>query len=92
MALRRGSENPIVGEPPDYAAHHPDEHPSMWGWHGEWGRWARVAGWVVVIILLVMITTTSYNGAGTIALIAFAVGLVLALGWDIQRRRTAWRK
>jgi hypothetical protein len=22
-----------------------NEHPSDWGWHGEWGRTARVAGW-----------------------------------------------
>ena len=76
----------------DYAHDHPREHPSDWGWHGEWGRWARVAGWVCVIILLLMITATHYNGAGAVGLIATAALLVIALVWDIQRRRTAWRK
>ena len=64
MALKPGSEPPDTGAPEDYVHDHPREHPSDWGWHGEWGRWARVAGWVCVIILLLMITATHYNGAG----------------------------
>ena len=56
------------------------------------GDAARVAGWVCVIILLLMITATHYNGAGAVGLIATAALLVIALVWDIQRRRTAWRK
>jgi hypothetical protein len=51
-----------------------------------------VAGWVCVIILLLMITATHYNGAGAVGLITTAALLVIALVWDIQRRRTAWRK
>ena len=92
MALKPGSEPPDTGAPEDYVHDHPREHPSDWGWHGEWGRWARVAGWVCVIILLLMITATHYNGAGAVGLITTAVLLVIALVWDIQRRRTAWRK
>ena len=92
MALKPGSEPPDIGAPEDYVHDHPSEHPSDWGWHGEWGRWARVAGWVCLIILLLMITATHYNGAGTVALITFAVLIGLSLIWDIQRRRTAWRK
>jgi len=45
-----------------------------------------------VIILLLMITATHYNGAGAVGLIATAALLVIVLVWDIQRRRTAWRK
>ena len=92
MALKPGSEQPDIGAPEDYAHDHPSEHPSDWGWHGECGRAARVAGWVCVIILLLMITATHYNGAGAVGLIATAALLVIVLVWDIQRRRTAWRK
>ena len=92
MALQPGSEEPNTGAPEDYAEHHPTEHPSQWGWHGEWGRAARIAGWVVVLILLVMISSTHYNGTGTLSLIVIAALLVIALLWDINRRRTSWRK
>jgi uncharacterized protein DUF2631 len=92
VALRPGSEKPNIGAPDDYVADHPTEHPSDWGWHGEWGRWARVAGWFVVLILIVMISATHYNGTGTLSLIAVAAALVITLLWDINRRRTAWRK
>jgi hypothetical protein len=92
VALQPGSEEPNTGAPEDYTEHHPNEHPSQWGWHGEWGRAARIAGWVVVVILLVMITATHYNGTGTLSLILFAAFLIIALLWDINRRRTSWRK
>jgi hypothetical protein len=92
VALQPGSEEPNAGAPEDYAEHHPTEHPSDWGWHGEWGRAARIAGWVVVAILLVMIGTTHYNGTGSLALIVRAAALVLALLWDVNRRRTSWRR
>jgi hypothetical protein len=91
VALKPGSEPPNTGAPEDYAADHPTEHPSDWGWHGEWGRAARIGGWLVVVILLVMSTATHYNGTGTLSLIAVAAGLVVALLWDINRRRTSWR-
>jgi Protein of unknown function (DUF2631) len=92
VALQPGSEKPNTGAPEDYAEHHPTEHPSDWGWHGEWGRVARIAGWVVVAILVVMITATHYNGTGTLSLIAIAALLVIVLIWDIVRRRTSWRQ
>jgi Protein of unknown function (DUF2631) len=92
VALKPGSEPPDFGAPEEYVEDHPGDHPSDWGWHGEWGRAARVGGWVVVIILLVMTTATHYNGAGAVALILSAALLVLALVWDIHRRRTSWRE
>ena len=92
MALEQGSEERDLSLPADYQAHHPDEHPEDWGWHGEWGRAARIGGWVVAIILLVMLTATHYNRQGDLFLWLFFGGLVLTLLWDHQRRRHAWRK
>jgi hypothetical protein len=92
VALQPGSEKPDIGAPDDYAADHPAEHPSDWGWHGEWGRWARISGWFVVFLLVLSTTATHYNGAGALALIATAVGLAIVLVWDINRRRTSWRQ
>jgi hypothetical protein len=92
VALNAHSENPELGAPEDYTAEHPDDHPSDWGWHGEWGRAARIGGWVVLLILLVMITATHYNGTGTLSLIGFAAALFVTLVWDIQRRKNAWRQ
>ncbi len=92
MALNPKSEPPDLGAPPDYAADHPDEHPEDWGWHGEWGRAGRIAGYVVAIIMLVMITATHYNKSGVVWLDLFTVGLIVVLIWDFQRRKNAWRK
>jgi hypothetical protein len=92
VALNPHSEQPDLGSPPDYASHHPEEHPEDWGWHGEWGRAARVGGWVVAIILLLMATATHYNGQGTLFLSLFAAALVAMLLWDRQRRKNSWRQ
>jgi Protein of unknown function (DUF2631) len=71
----------------------PAEKPSDWGWNRDFGKLARIGGWLSVIILVLMATrsVTHYNNAGTVALLATAALLVLGLGWDIHRRRTAWR-
>jgi hypothetical protein len=92
VALNPHSEQPDLGSPPDYASHHPEEHPEDWGWHGEWGRAARIAGWFVATLLVVMLTATHYNFSGSFWLLAFAVGLIVTLVWDVQRRKNAWRK
>ena len=92
MALNPHSEQPDLSLPEDYKADHPAEHPSDWGWHGEWGRAARIGGWVVAIILLLMITATHYNHSGTGWLVGFTAALFVVLIWDVQRRRHSWRK
>jgi Protein of unknown function (DUF2631) len=92
VALDAHSEQPDLSLPEDYRADHPDEHPTDWGWHGEWGRAARVGGWVVAIIMLLMITATHYNQQGTLFLGLIALGLIAALVWDRQRRKNAWRQ
>ncbi len=73
---------------------HSDQHekPSDWGWHGEFGRSARVAGWVVLLILLVMMTATMYNHSGSMWLIISAATLLVILLWDVQRRKHSWKK
>ena len=92
MALDAHSEPPDLSLPEDYRADHPDEHPTDWGWHGEWGRAARVAGWIVAIIMVLMITTTHYNQQGTLFLGLIALTIIAALIWDRQRRKNAWRQ
>ena len=80
------------GEPADYGHSHPAETAEDWGWHGEWGKYARIGGWVSAILLIVMATATHYNKAGQVALFAFAAILVVALIRDAAVRRTSWRK
>ena len=92
MALNSHSEEPNLGSPPDYAAHHPNEHPEDWGWHGEWGRAARIAGWVVAVILVLLLTTTHYNNMGDLWLWIFTGSMIVILIWDVQRRKNSWRK
>jgi hypothetical protein len=92
VALNAHSEQPDLSLPDDYKAHHPDEHPTDWGWHGEWGRAARVAGWVVAIILLLTMTATHYNLEGALSLGVGAALLVVLLMWDRHVRKNAWRK
>jgi hypothetical protein len=92
VALNAHSEQPDLSLPEDYKHDHPEEHPTDWGWHGEWGRAARVGGWLVAIVLLLMITATHYNHSGSGWLIAFTAGLIVTLVWDVQRRKHSWRK
>lgn len=87
-----GSEIAAAGAPGEDGPEHPTESPQEWGWHGEWGKTARIAGWVCVVLLCLLATTTHYNGTGELSLFGFAAALVLALLWDARRRRTAWRK
>lgn len=92
MALKPGSEQPDLTLPDDYKHDHPSEHPEDWGWHGEWGRAARGGGWVVAILLVLMMTSTHYNGQGTLFLGIGAAILVVMLIWDRHRRKNAWRE
>lgn len=91
MALRPDSEKPDLSLPDEYKDDHPNEHPKMWGWHGEWGGSARGGGFVVMAILLLMITATQYNFAGAIWLVGFAIAIVVVLIWDHHRRKRIYR-
>jgi hypothetical protein len=91
VALNPHSERPELGAPADYAADHPEEHPEQWGWHGEFGRTARIGGYVVAAILLVLLTATHYNHSGSLWLVLFTAALIVVLIWDAVRRKNSWR-
>lgn len=92
MPLDAHSEQPDLSLPDDYKHDHPNEHPTDWGWHGEWGRGARVGGFIVMAILLLMITATQYNNQGTLWLSIFAIAIFLGLVGDHFRRKNSWRR
>jgi Protein of unknown function (DUF2631) len=92
VALNPHSEPPDLNVPGDYRVDHPHEHPSDWGWHGQWGRAGRVAGWIAAIMLVLMTTSTHYNESGTAWLLLSAAGIVVILLWDRHSRKNAWRK
>jgi Protein of unknown function (DUF2631) len=92
VALNPHSEPPDLNVPDDYRVDHPHEHPTDWGWHGEWGRTGRVLGWLAAIFLVLMTTSTHYNESGTAWLLLFAAGIVVVLLWERHSRKNAWRK
>ena len=91
MALSPDSEPADAGTPVDYARDHPGERAVEWGWHGQWGRGARIGGWVVVAILLLMTTATNYQFDYHLTLWLFAALLAGVLLWDRRRRHNSWR-
>ena len=83
MPLHPGSAPADEGSPDDYAHTHPSDRAQTWGWHGEWGRWSEVAGWISVAALLLLTTATHYHASWTVTLICAAA--ILA-GWLIRAR------
>ena len=71
---------------------HRHERPEDWGWHGELGRWARIAGWLSVIVLCLLNVTTYYNTSQAPWLYGITAGIVLLLVRDRYRRKNAWRQ
>jgi uncharacterized membrane protein len=91
VALEPGSEQSDLALPDDYKHDHPNEHPEDWGWHGEFGKWTRVAGWFVALVFVLMMTSTHYNKQGTLFLGLSALGIVIGLLYDRQKRKNSWR-
>jgi Protein of unknown function (DUF2631) len=92
VALEPRKPGTAPGPSEEHQHEHPEDSPETWGWHGQWGRTARIAGIVVCIILLLMITTTHYNEQGTMWLCIFTGLILLSLLYDRQRRKFIWRK
>jgi len=67
------------------------ERPEDWGWHGEFGRWARVAGWLSAGLLVLLNFTNRYTRTESVWLFGIAALLVLLLIRDWYRRKNAWR-
>ena len=73
------------------AAGHRHEQPGDWGWHGSWGKTARIGGWFCVIVLCLINVTTYYNTAQAPWLYGTAGILALILIRDRYTRKNAWR-
>ena len=71
---------------------HRHERPEDWGWHGAFGKWARIGGWASVIFLVLNNVTTFYNTAHAPWLYGTTAVLVLILVRDHFRRKNAWRQ
>jgi hypothetical protein len=67
------------------------DRPEDWGWHGEFGRAARISGWVSAALLVLLNFTSRYSRTEMIWVDGFAALLVLMLILDWRRRRNAWR-
>lgn len=82
------------GHAVEHASHaDPSAEPSAaWGWHGEFPRASRIAGWVTVVILLLMLIGNHEGNVENLWLIGLALLLVIILVGDQIRRRSArWR-
>jgi Protein of unknown function (DUF2631) len=82
-----------MAEPADTSTQEPHRHerPEDWGWHGSFGKWARIAGWVTAILLLLLDLTWHYNDAQAPWLYGSVAVIVLLLIRDRYRRKNAWR-
>lgn len=87
MTLDSESAPPDEGTPADYGLTHPRDHADTWGWHGEWGKWSHLGGWISVAALLLLTTATHYHVSWTVTLISAAVLLASVLLRDRLRRR-----
>ena len=83
------AEHDPHAQPQEQARRH--ERPEDWGWHGEFGRWTRVAGWLSVALLVGLNFTTHYSRVESVWLLGIAGVMVLMLVLDWYRRKNAWR-
>ncbi len=71
----------------------PQEEPSAdWGWHGNFYKLSRGAGFLSAVALILMTIGNHQHNTENIWLIGIAAGLILLLALDVRKRRTAWRK
>lgn len=93
MADQQPSAGARAAPDPGLDSGHPVRHeqPADWGWHAEFGKWARIGGWVSAAALILFNFTTRYSRTEAIWLWGFAVSIVALLILDAYRRRNAWR-
>ncbi|SFE52249.1 Protein of unknown function [Actinopolyspora alba] len=79
----------------------PAEEPSVeWGWHGSFPKGIQIAGWFSTFAMVMMLIGNHQgllSGGGhpisaDIWLIVIALGMAVALIYDLRRRRTSWRR
>lgn len=71
---------------------HVEDRPEDWGWHAEFPKFARIAGWIVAVIMVLMILPAHYNGQGTLFLGLTAGALVVGELLYRHSRKNAWRQ
>lgn len=83
----------LTTEPGHAVEHLHDDsgNPEHWGWHHEFRTGRQIGGWLSFLILGALLTTTHYNRAGNVAIIAIMVILAAGLIWDRHRRKRQWR-
>ncbi|WP_199430283.1 DUF2631 domain-containing protein [Qaidamihabitans albus] len=69
-----------------------DEPSAEWGWHGSFPKITRAGGWLVALVLFAMLIGNHESRTEDIWLIGLGGSIVIALLWDMRRRRTAWRR
>lgn len=78
------------GEPP--AVDPFDEPSAEWGWHGNFPRAGRIAGWITVMILLTMLIGHHEGQIENLWLVGIAAVLAYYLIRNGRRARRAWRR
>ncbi|NEK57556.1 DUF2631 domain-containing protein [Geodermatophilus sabuli] len=67
------------------------ERPEEWGWHGETGRFGRVASWVAILFLLAYLVGNHEGRMEDYWLVAIVALMILLKVYDYFRRKNAWR-
>jgi hypothetical protein len=72
---------------------HPVEHerPEEWGWHGETGKWGRIASWIAILFLLAYLLGNHEGRMENYWIAAIAALMILLKVFDFFRRKNAWR-
>lgn len=78
-----------------HGVHDPDREPSEdWGWHGEFPRAGRIAGWLTAFSLFAMLIGNHLGrveDAYLIVLGAILVMMLLVSHWRAYKARRRWR-
>lgn len=69
-----------------------DEPSAEWGWHGDFPRGKKIAGWVSVAIMLVMLIGNHVGRTEDIWLIGLAVLMAAGLVYGSITARNSWRR
>lgn len=78
----------------------PEDEPSVeWGWHGTFPKGIQIAGWFSTFAMVMMLIGNHrgvLSGGGQLIsadiwLIVIAVGMAIALIYDLRRRRKSLR-
>lgn len=69
-----------------------DEPSAEWGWHGDFPRAGRIAGWITVVVLLTQLIGPHEGRVENLWVIGIAAVLAYYLVRNTVRARRAWRR